>query len=147
MVIQISLGTFVMLLSTLVAGLAYVLLEWLLTARNRWLLRPPHALKIMLLLVGSVFWILAIVTVSIWLWAAAYYALGLFTTVEAAVYFSIVAFTTLGFGDVLLSQDWRLLSGMEAINGLVMFGLLTAMLVEVLRRIRSIQIGGGPWSS
>lgn len=133
------------LLSTFVAGLGYLVLEWFLRVRHAWLLRPPHALKILGLLIGSVFWILAMITVSVWLWAAAYYALGLFGTVEASVYFSIVSFTTLGFGDVLLPYEWRLLSGMEATNGLLMFGLLTAILIEVLRSIRAIQVGKRSW--
>ncbi|MFN3144581.1 MAG: ion channel [Paracoccaceae bacterium] len=66
---------------------------------------------------------------------------------EASVYFSIVAFTTLGFGDILLPQDWRLLAGLTAVNGLLMFGFLTAMLVEVLRRVRNTQSEGGGWTS
>lgn len=140
MFVQIALGTAAILLSTLVAVVGFMALEWAQSALHQWLRRPPHAIKIMALMMGSVFWILAIVTASVWIWAALYLILGIFVTLEAAVYFSIVAFTTLGFGDVLLPQEWRLLSGLEAMNGLLMFGLLTAMLVEVLRRIRTVQI-------
>ncbi len=146
MVVQIAYGTLLMLTSALVAGVGFLLLELALIKGRSWLSRPPHGLKIVMLLVMSVFWTMGIVTISVWIWAFAYYALGLFTTIEAAVYFSIVAFTTLGFGDVLLPHEWRLLSGLEAVNGLLMFGLLTAMLVEVIRRIRSIQLDRGPWT-
>ncbi|MEM9736953.1 MAG: ion channel, partial [Pseudomonadota bacterium] len=52
-----------------------------------------------------------------------------------ALYFSVVAFTTLGFGDVLLPQEWRLLAGLSAANGLLIFGVSTAFLVEVFRRV------------
>jgi hypothetical protein len=62
--------------------------------------------------------------------------LGIFETLEEAVYFALVSYTTLGFGDVLLEKEWRLLSGMAAANGLLNFGLLTALLVEALRHIR-----------
>ena len=44
--------------------------------------------------------------------------------------------TTLGFGDLLLPQPWRLLAGMEAANGFLTFGLLTALLIEGLRQVR-----------
>jgi hypothetical protein len=44
--------------------------------------------------------------------------LDIFGTLEGAVYFSIVAYTTLGFGDILLPLDWRLLGGMASANGL-----------------------------
>lgn len=76
------------------------------------------------------------ITASVWIWALAFLWLDLFPTLEEAVYFSLVAFTTLGFGDVLLPRDWRLLSGMAAANGLLNFGLLTAMLVETMRTLR-----------
>jgi hypothetical protein len=75
-------------------------------------------------------------TLAVWIWAIAFYALGVFITVEASVYFSLVAFTTLGFGDILLPQEWRLLGGICAANGLLMIGLLTAILVEALRETR-----------
>ncbi len=146
MLVQIALGTVVILLSTLAAGLGFLALERGLSASRRWLQSPPFYPKVLLLLMASVFWVLSLMTLSVWLWAAAYMALGLFATLESAIYFSIVSFTTLGFGDVLLEEDWRLLSGLEAMNGLLMFGLLTAMLVEALRRIRSFQVNNSPWS-
>jgi hypothetical protein len=74
----------------------------------------------------------------------AFRALGLFPTMEEAVYFSLVAFTTLGFGDVLLPREWRLLAGLSAANGLLYFGLMTAMLVEAMRSLRARNQGGKP---
>jgi len=78
-------------------------------------------------------------TVSVFVWAFALFWLDIFITLEASVYFALVAFTTLGFGDILLPQEWRLLGGMAAANGLLMFGLLTAILVEILRDTRARQ--------
>jgi len=46
----------------------------------------------------------------------------------------------LGFGDILLPMEWRLLAGMAAVNGLLNFGFLTVLTVEVLRRIRLAQM-------
>ena len=79
---------------------------------------------------------------SVLLWAVSLFWLNIFSTLEEAVYFALVAFTTLGFGDILLPQDWRLLGGMSAANGLLMFGLLTAILVEILRDTRARQRRG-----
>ena len=70
--------------------------------------------------------------------------IGIFVLFEASVYFALVAFTTLGFGDLLLPQEWRLLGGICAANGLLMIGLLTAILVETLRETRLRQRGNGP---
>jgi hypothetical protein len=80
------------------------------------------------------------VVIGVWIWAVTFRLLDIFVTMEGAVYFSIVAYTTLGFGGILLPQDWRLLGGMASANGLLNFGLLTAMLVEVLRYVRVEQI-------
>ena len=55
---------------------------------------------------------------------------------EPALYFATVSLTTLGFGDVILSQDVRLLSAIVAANGLVMFGLSTAFLLEFVGQVR-----------
>ena len=91
---------------------------------------------------SSMLAVAAMLTVAVWIWAVAFRLLGIFGTLEASVYFSLVAFTTLGFGDVLLPQEWRLLSGLSAANGLLMFGLMTAVLVETLRETRGMQREG-----
>ncbi len=53
-----------------------------------------------------------------------------------------VSFTTLGYGDLVLPQDWRLLGGMCGANGFMIFGFVIAMLVEALRHVRLGQIEG-----
>lgn len=99
------------------------------------LMRHPKLHPSIILLTLSTLWLLAGLSLAIWVWAHAFNVLGAFETLEQALYFSMVAFTTLGFGDVTLPQDWRLLSGIIAANGLVLFGLNTAFLIETLGRI------------
>lgn len=82
----------------------------------------------------STLWLLAALSIAIWIWAGFFLAVGCFVSLEESLYFSMVAFTTLGFGDLTLPQEWRILSGMIAANGLVLFGLNTAFLIEVLHR-------------
>jgi len=79
--------------------------------------------------------------VGVWLWAVAFLWLDLFATLEAAVYFSFATLTTLGYGDVTLPKDWRVLSGICAANGLLLFGLSAAILFELFRRLHSRQFG------
>lgn len=140
MLIQIVLGSVLLLITIGVAGLSFWLMETTTYRMHHWLLRPPHRPKLMIVLCLSAIWILAQMTVGVWLWAGAFVWLGVFDTLEASVYFSLVAFTTLGFGDVLLPQEWRLLSGMAAANGLLNIGIVTAFLVEGLRQVRLRQI-------
>ena len=72
-------------------------------------------------------------TVMVWLWALLFWGLSIFPDLEPALYFSLVAFTTLGFGDVILPNEWRLLAGFIAANGFILFGLGTAYMMETLQ--------------
>jgi len=60
---------------------------------------------------------------------------------KEALYFSLVSFTTLGYGDVTLGPRWELLGPMEAMAGITVIGLTTALLFAVIQR--SWQIGHG----
>ncbi len=74
---------------------------------------------------------------QIWLWAILFFYLEPETlpTLESALYFSTSAFTTVGFGDIYLDEDWRLLSSFEAANGFILFGWSTAFIFEILSRL------------
>lgn len=140
MLLQIFVGSVLLILNIMTAAVAAMLLEVGLAKAHRWLLREPHRLKLVVLVVTVSVWLLGVVTASVWIWGFAYYGLGTFATVEESVYFSIVMFTTLGLGDVILPMEWRILSGMEAANGFITFSLLTALFIEALRQIRLSQI-------
>jgi voltage-gated potassium channel Kch len=75
----------------------------------------------------------ALVEVSIW--AAAYLAHGALSGVETALYFSMVTFTTLGYGEIVLGEQWRLLASFEAANGIMMFGWTTALIFALVRAV------------
>jgi len=76
-------------------------------------------------------------TIEIWCWALLYMWLGEFQSLERALYFSTVTFTTLGYGDITLRQDWQLLSGFEAANGIILVGVSTAFVFTVLRNLHA----------
>jgi ion channel len=69
------------------------------------------------------------------LWAVALLMSGEISTFEKAFYFSAENYTALGYGDIVLSERWRLLGPLEAINGLLLFGLSTAVMFAVLSRL------------
>lgn len=68
-------------------------------------------------------------------WAVAYLTLGAISGMEPALYFSVVTFTTVGYGDVVLTPEWRLLGSFEAVNGIIMFGWSTALVMAVVQRV------------
>jgi hypothetical protein len=69
------------------------------------------------------------------LWAVVFLLCGEISDFEKAFYFSAQNYTSLGYGDVLLSDRWRLLGPLEAINGLLFFGLSTALLFAVVSHL------------
>jgi hypothetical protein len=73
-------------------------------------------------------------TLEILVWALAYAMVGAAPAGSDLLYFAFVNYTTLGYGDILPAQAWRLTGPMTAMNGILMFGWSTAVLFEVLRK-------------
>lgn len=101
--------------------------------------RPPYTRNFIIALVFIVLWLVAGLTVSSWLWAAVFLMIGAFDSIEPAIYFSVVTFTTLGYGDITLTNEWRLLGSISSLNGLIIVGLNTAFLAEAISRINKAQ--------
>jgi voltage-gated potassium channel Kch len=92
----------------------------------------------MLVLVNTAIVVLILHTLEIIIWALAYQSLvpaSELASFEEAVYFSFVTFTTLGYGDITLTEGFRLLSGIEAMNGIILVGWSTAMIFAVVQHI------------
>ena len=73
--------------------------------------------------------------VEVLLWASAYLLLNAIEGFEKAVYFSMVTFTTLGYGEIVLDERWRLLASFEAVNGIIMFGWSTALVIFAVQHV------------
>jgi hypothetical protein len=140
MLLQIALGSGLLVVNVLVMAVAALLLEVAFRTAHPWLITPPQRIKLLLMLVGVGLWVLAVITLGVWLWAFVLYGVGAFVSLEESVYFALVAFSTLGLGDVVPPHEWRILSVMAAVNGFLSFGLLTALLVEALRQVRLAQL-------
>ena len=135
MLLQLFVGSVVIFISVLIeVSFIYFAVKEIKALRLRAAFRSD--LITMMAYLGAVtLWLLLAFSIVTWVWAFTLLSLGSFATLEQALYFSMVAFTSLGLGDLLLEHDWRLLSGMIAANGLLLFGLNTAILVEVLREL------------
>ncbi len=73
--------------------------------------------------------------VQVAFWALLYSLLGAFADFETAMYFSGVTFTSLGYGDVVLDGRMRLLGPLQAANGLMMFGITTALFISAVQQV------------
>ena len=103
-------------------------LDWLERRKHRF--SHYHAMFIIVFFVLLMF---VGIVIDIWIWAVFYNASGALADFEEALYFSTVTFTTLGYGDVLPSEEWRLLASFEAANGLMIFGWATAFVVAAIQ--------------
>ena len=73
--------------------------------------------------------------IGIALWAVLFVICGEFPEFGSAYYHSAVNYTTLGYGDVIMTPSWRLLGPLEAANGTLMFGVSTALIYAVIQRL------------
>src|ERR1700724_1427416 len=73
--------------------------------------------------------------IEVAVWALLFMICGEFQTFGAAYYHSAVNYSTLGYGDVIMSASWKLLGPLEAADGALMFGVSTAMIFTVIVRL------------
>lgn len=82
------------------------------------------------------------------IWGALFVQLGEFEEFKVAVYHSAVNFATLGYGDIVMSERHRILGPMQSLNGILMMGVSTAVVMSALQdallRIRTARGGGRP---
>jgi MFS superfamily sulfate permease-like transporter len=71
-------------------------------------------------------------------WAAAFILLRALPDMKAAMLYSVSALTTYGHASTLLAARWEMLGALEALNGMLLFGLTTAFLFAMIQEIRSL---------
>ena len=70
-------------------------------------------------------------------WATLYLGIGALTSVRSAMLFSLEAITSYGHAEIFLEDRWQLLGAIEAVNGLIIFGLTTAFIFAAIQDLRS----------
>jgi hypothetical protein len=73
--------------------------------------------------------------VEVIVWAVVFTLCGEFSRLAAAFYSSATLYTSLGYGDVVMSQSWKMLGPFETADGMLMFGISTAMAISVIQLI------------
>lgn len=136
MIKALLVGSAVIVVTMLLAAVLFEIAGQALRRVDMLMGRRSRPMQTLAVLIIALFWILLVLTLSVWSWAGVYIYIGLFDRLETALYFAIVSFTTVGYGDVVIDEHWRLLAGMTATNGLLVFGLFTAFLVEILDVVR-----------
>ncbi len=96
---------------------------------------PRLDLRIAVFLGAALGAIVAAHTIQIWTWAFAFVFLGALPDLPDAIYFALVTYTTLGYGDITLGEGTRVFGAMAAVTGLLNFGLSTAFLIAVFSKV------------
>jgi ion channel len=87
------------------------------------------------IVVAAIFLTLAAHLVEIAVWALLFMVCGEFPAFAMACYHSAVNYTTLGYGDVVMTASWKFLGPLEAANGFLLFGVSTALVFAVIQRV------------
>ena len=114
------------------------------TSALRWLRSPMTATRRFWqgtwLFIGLAGWIVLLHLIEITTWALFYLWKGAMVDLPSALYFSAVTYTTTGYGDLLLPQEYRLVGAIEALTGILMCGWSTAFFVAVVTRMFRAEI-------
>jgi Ion channel len=115
------------------------------TSALRWIPREPESVQrfwgwiwLFSCVAG---WMVLLHLVEITVWASFYLWAGAIADLASALYFSAVTYTTTGYGDVVLPEEWRLLGGIEALTGILMCGWSTGFFFAVVSRMYEVQAG------
>jgi hypothetical protein len=135
---EIFLGVGMMLVTTSIQAMFMVggfrVSQWKVARFGR---AKGEAKRAVLISVFTAWMFLAIV-METWLWALLYRVhpgISALPDLGTAFYFSMVTFTSLGYGDIVLSRKWRTLAPIQAANGVIIFGWTTALIFEFIQRM------------
>ena len=87
------------------------------------------------LLIRTAGWIILMHLIEIALWGFFYASGHGMPNLHSAFYFSTVTYTTTGYGDLVLPNDWNLVGGVEALTGILMTGWSAAFFFSVVTRM------------
>ncbi len=105
--------------------------EWVLQHRE-YLERTGSRMRSTLLLIVLFSGVMVLHVMETSIWAIFYYTFELFHDFESSLYFSLTSYTTIGYGDVLLPERWRLLGAIEGVSGVLLCGVSTAFIFAVI---------------
>jgi hypothetical protein len=99
----------------------------------RW--REGSAYRRAAVILFTVFGLVLLHSLEIWVYAWLFMGLGEFKDLETALYFSTASFSTIGYGDVVIGEPHRLIAAIEGANGFLLIGWSTAFLVSVTAKM------------
>lgn len=96
---------------------------------------PPVSVRGIAVTLAIVYSLFVLHGVEIWLFALFFRMVNAFPTLETAIYYSIISYGTIGYDDVAMARNWRVIGALEGICGIILLGWSTAYFVRFLGRI------------
>jgi hypothetical protein len=95
-----------------------------------------HFVPVFALVVGvAVIFVTGLHIIEGAVWATAYRLIGAIADNKSAMLYSLSALTTYGHANVFLDPKWQMMGALEALNGMLLFGLTTAFLFAMIQRV------------
>ena len=136
MFLNITIGVFIIGITILIHGYGTFFWVKLLVRKNKGKQKQNWNIKNVWFLIYTAIFLLTLNFIEAIIWGFTYYTLpGIteFESLEKAIYFSLVTFTTLGYGEITISSTNRILAGFEAMDGVLLLGWTTAIMFSVLQ--------------
>jgi hypothetical protein len=138
---NLALGTVWISATVIIHTLGLNFLATWMTWMVRWFKLHKHYLGKLFAVTTAVLGIFFLHGMEIWLWAFAFDTIGAIQGFDTALYFSTVTFSTVGYGDVTPTKEWRLFAALEAIDGFILIGWSIAFLLASATRHGPFRIG------
>ena len=139
MATELALSTFMVMLTVTIHGAGLYVLARMLRLEEReehqehiHPLSPRGIAATLVVILG----LLVLHGIEIWLYAFVYLGIDAVAGLREAVYFSTITYGAIGYDDEAMAEQWRLVSAIEGINGIVLIGWSTAFFVTLIARIR-----------
>lgn len=139
--LELAVGSALVVATVVIHGAGLILLARLLRLEEReehFSHLPPISLRGAAVTLAVVLGLFALHGTEIWIYAAVFQRLGAIEDFRTALYFSTITYSSIGYDAEPLDPSWRMVAGIEGINGLILLGWSTAFFVTVIGRIRRL---------
>jgi hypothetical protein len=133
MFLKLAIGFLLLAVTVLIHGFGLALMMWRVPMPKT--LCSSRIVPRAWLLIRVAAWVVTIHWIEIAVWACFYSWQQCLPDFESSLYFSLTTYTTVGYGDIVLRDGWRILAGVEALTGILMCGWSTAFFLTTASRI------------
>jgi hypothetical protein len=130
---QLAVGGGISLLNIAIHAMFMVMVVAGVRSRLAILSRRHPVARLLAVMISTITVLMVAHTIEVGVWAISYRLFEVAPESASAFYFAFVNYATLGYGDVLPAEGWRLIGPITAMNGMLLFGLSTAVIFEALR--------------